>query len=138
MISFVVFFEKPVLTGGWHGVELCDLNEAGSDIEDRFIGHNSVYPFFGYTKGRSCPRFLEYNVMKLPFIQEIPNNHSCEFDFDLDQSPGMFLLEDAFNFDYDQIAYDDITYRDALTDTYFDMINLAKYHGFIRILYYFT
>lgn len=137
MISFVVFFEKPVLNG-WHGVELCDLNEVGSEIEDNFIGHNSVYPFFGYTAGRSSPQYLEYSVKKLPFIQEIPNHHSNEFDFDLDQSPGMFLLEDAFNFDYDQIAYNDITYRVALTDSYFDMISLAKEHGFTRILYYFT
>lgn len=137
MISFVVFFEKSVLNG-WHGVELCDLNEVGSAIEDSFIGHNSVYPFFGYTAGRSSTQYLEYSVKKLPFIQEIPNHHSNEFDFDLDQSPGMFLLEDAFNFDYDQIAYNDITYRVALTDSYFDMINLAKEHGFTRILYYFT
>lgn len=138
MISFVIFLEKPALNGGWHGVELCDLNEAGSDIDDRFIGHNSIYPFFGYNVGRSSPQYLEYSVKKLPFVQEIPKHHSDEFDFDLDYSPGMFLLEDAFNFDYDQIAYKDITYRAALTDAYFDMINLAKEHGFTRILYYFT
>lgn len=137
MISFVPYFERPTLNG-WVGVEMCDVDQTGADIDDSFIGHNSVYPFFGYNTGRSSSAYLEYNAPKLPFIQEIPEHHSSEFDFDLDQSPGMFLLEDAFAFDYDQIAYDNITYRDALTTTYFDMINLAKSHGFTRILYYFT
>lgn len=138
MISFIIYLEK-YDNGRWTGIELCDLNE---EIEDNFIGCNSIYPFFGYNKYRSSFKYLEFKVDPLPFIQLIPQDISPEFDeyyfAGCEQSPGMFLISDALAFDYDQIAYDDITYRDALHDNYFALLELAKSNNMSRIIFYFS
>lgn len=138
MISFVVYFEKKV-NDKLIGIELCDFNE---EIEYSLIGHNSLYPFFGYNVWRSSPRVLGFSVNRLPFITDLSEERSDEFNEyyfpGCDYCPGMFLLKDALDFDYDQTAYDSFTYRDSLKETYFDMLNAAKEYKADRILFYFN
>lgn len=138
MISLCVYFEKKV-DGKFVGIELCEFKE---EVEYQLIGSNFLYPFFGYNVHRSSPQALGFSVDKFQFITGLPEERSDIFNNDYqkecDRYPGMFLLKDALDFDYNQIAHDSFTYRDVMGQTYFDVLDAAQEYNAHRILFYFT
>lgn len=162
MISLCVYLEKKQ-DGEWVGDEIDNLNP---DLYQYLIGTHDLFSFFGrkYGKGyehyptfpfiTSLPLATEESIDNCQFkdkytedkYRDIYKNirtydtseaFAIYFDDETDRSYGMFTIEDALNFDYNQHAVNGDSYKDLLCDTFYDLLIYAQQNKYERILFYF-